>query len=171
MPRRRRQKRRRGLSAFALLMLAYATITAGVWYWSRGPLRVPVHGVSTSKLVSTFGAPRSGGRKHKGVDIFADKGTPVHPMGKGFVVRVGENRLGGKTVHTFGHAGALCYYAHLDHWGPDAIVGKPVTRSSILGYVGNTGNAATTKPHLHFEVRPMWRGLTATDPVPFLRKR
>ena len=84
------------------------------------------------------------------------------------VVRVGTNRLGGKVVWTVGERGLLCYYAHLDRWAPGLAAGQLVRRGQRLGSVGNTGNARTTRPHLHFETRPLHRGLMAVDPVPVL---
>jgi hypothetical protein len=110
-----------------------------------------------------FGAARDGGaRHHEGVDIFAPRSTPVLAVVDGRAV-YRENRLGGKTVW-LNAPGASYYYAHLDR---AAITGTERVRAGdVLGYVGNTGNAATTVPHLHFGVYRWGKG--AIDPLPLL---
>src|SRR5690349_7335059 len=87
---------------------------AMVRYW-RNPnqLMVPVRGVEPTALTSTFGAPRSGHREHKGIDIFARRGTPVVAAADGTVIRVGQNHLGGNVVWVAGGGARLYYYAHL----------------------------------------------------------
>jgi len=113
-----------------------------------------------------WGDPRSGKRKHKGVDIFADKGTPVLATGPGTVSRVRTGGLGGKTVWVrdkkFGHQQ---YFAHLD----EQLVtrGQLVNTGDTLGTVGTTGNARTTPPHLHYGI---YKGSGPVDPLPFLYK-
>ncbi len=113
-----------------------------------------------------WGDPRSGKRKHKGVDIFADKGTPVLATGPGTVSRVKTGGLGGKTVWVrddkFGHQQ---YFAHLDE--QLVIPGQSVNTGDTLGTVGNTGNARTTPPHLHYGI---YKGSGPVDPLPFLYK-
>lgn len=130
------------------------------------PLGSPVRGVRA--FHSTFGAPRSGGRRHQGTDVFAPRGTPVLAAHAGVVVHVGTFSLGGRVVHTLGRRGVLCYYAHLDDWAPGLVVGQWVAEGDVLGFVGNTGNARTTRPHLHFEARPLALALAAVDPVTLL---
>jgi len=130
-----------------------------------------VRGISRATIASTFGAPRSGERTHEGVDLFAPRGTHVLSAHDGVVIHIGEFRLGGTVIHTLGRRGVIAYYAHLDRVRSDLQVGAWVREGETLGYVGNTGNARTTPPHLHFEARPLALGLPATDPVPLLGGR
>ncbi len=145
-------------------LLAAATVLES----DRAPLSVPVDGIAANRLTDTFGAPRSGGRTHAGTDIFARRGTPVRAAHHGIVLRIGTTPLGGRSVWTFGRRGVLCYYTHLDSWAPGLAAGDWVSPATQLGTVGNGGNARTTRPHLHFEVRPLVLLLAATDPLPML---
>jgi murein DD-endopeptidase MepM/ murein hydrolase activator NlpD len=129
-------------------------------------LPVPVAGVKPAQLADTWGGPRSGGRRHEGIDIFAQRGTPVLSATEGIVLDVGTNRLGGQVVWVLGPGGQRHYYAHLDRYG-DVRAGMRVTPGTILGYVGNTGNAAATPPHLHYGIYTL-RG--AIDPYPLLHQ-
>ena len=124
----------------------------------------PVEGKDAASIRSFFGDPRDGGRRrHQGVDIFAPRGTPALAAADGRVVRVGSNRLGGKTVWLFAEElGLALYYAHLDR--QEVRRGERVRAGEIVGRVGNTGNARNTPPHLHFGVRDG----RAVDPWPFL---
>jgi murein DD-endopeptidase MepM/ murein hydrolase activator NlpD/SH3-like domain-containing protein len=127
-------------------------------------LALPVEGVDQGALQSVFGALRDAGRRtHEGVDIFAPRGTPALAVVDG-VARADTNRLGGKVVWlraAFG--GPTFYYAHLDRWAFDG--SARVRRGDVVGFVGNTGNARTTSPHLHFGIYDRH----AIDPGPFLR--
>jgi len=134
-------------------------------------LAFPVDGVDGSAIWSGFGAARDGGRRaHRGVDIFAPRGTPVLAATDGWVTRVETTRVGGNVVWMQPLFGNMrVYYAHLDEQWVDP--GEFVLAGEPLGAIGNTGNAITTPPHLHFGVyvrRPGVRG-GAQDPVEFLR--
>ena len=129
-------------------------------------LPVPVAGVKPARLVDTWGGARSEGRKHEGIDIFAKRGTPVLAATEGIVLRVGTNRLGGQVVWVLGPGGQRHYYAHLDSYG-DVRAGMRIPAGKIVGYVGNTGNAATTPPHLHYGI---YTAGGAINPYPFLRR-
>ena len=115
-------------------------------------IQIPIRSVEAKQIADTFGAPRSEERLHQGQDIFAPRGTPIYSATEGYVWRVGENRLGGNTVMVLGAGGRVYYYAHLDGHAPELEVGDEVTTDTILGIVGNTGNAKGTPPHLHFSV-------------------
>ena len=126
----------------------------------------PVAGKGNSAVQSFWGAARDGGRRsHEGIDIFAPKGTPVIAATEGRVSRTGNRGLGGKQVWLRdGKRGNSLYYAHLD-----SIIATPGQRVSIgdtLGLVGNTGNARTTPPHLHFGIYKGYRG--AQNPLPYV---
>jgi murein DD-endopeptidase MepM/ murein hydrolase activator NlpD len=129
-------------------------------------LPVPVDGVRAQQIADTWGGPRSGGRKHQGVDIFAPRGTPVRSTTDGVVLRVGTNRLGGNIVAVVGPGRQVHYYAHFERFGavkPGAIV----SAGDVLGYVGDTGNAKGTPFHLHYGVYAPVRG--AINPWPLLK--
>lgn len=154
--------------------LRHADLLAGAWHYRSQPkvMVVPVDGLEPRQLVSTWHAPRSGGRRHEGADLFAKKGTPVKSAVNGQVWRIGHDRLGGQVVWVLGEGRTLYYYAHLDSFADDLQVGDHVKRGDVLGTVGNTGNARTTPPHLHFGMyRVGWKGLRAVDPVPPLQRR
>ena len=131
-------------------------------------LPVPVDGVRSRQIADTWGGPRSGGRKHKGVDIFAPRGTPVRSTTRGLVVRVGTVKLGRKVVAVLGPGLYIHYYAHLDAFGKFK-PGDVVQEGDVLGYVGDTGNAKGTPFHLHYEVYTPKRG--AVNPWPLLKDR
>jgi murein DD-endopeptidase MepM/ murein hydrolase activator NlpD len=127
-------------------------------------LPVPVQGIHPSELADTWGAARSGGRTHEGIDIFARRGTPVISSTQGVVIFKGLNLLGGRVVEVVGPAGWRHYYAHLDAWSV-AGIGDWVEVGTVLGYVGDSGNAKGTPTHLHYGVYA--RG-EATNPYPLL---
>ena len=138
--------------------------------YARAPdarLSMPVEGASVKAVADTWHAPRPGGRRHEGQDIFAGRGTPVRPAAAGYVVRLGENDLGGKVVFVVGAGGRTYYYAHLDAHAEGLAAGDYVTPADVIGRVGTTGNAAGTPPHLHFGVYE--RG-GALDPLPLLKR-
>ncbi len=103
-----------------------------------------------------------------GQDMFAPKGTPVFSAVHGYVRRTGTNELGGNIVFVTGAGGRRYYYAHLDRIAHGLHAGQAVTTDTVLGFVGTTGNAITTPPHLHFGV---YEGREAIDPLPLLRDR
>ena len=124
----------------------------------------PVKERDTRAVLSFFGDSREGGsRNHRGVDIFAPRGTPVLSATNGRVYRVETTRIGGKVVWVRdSDEQQRIYYAHLDSQVVRS--GMEVQRGTLLGFVGNTGNARTTPPHLHFSVYS--RG--AVDPFYYL---
>lgn len=105
--------------------------------------------VGGSAYSDTWGAPRSGGRRHQGVDMLAATGTPLQAVVSGTIYH-GSNRLGGVILSLLGDNGNRYYYAHMA--GYEGVGGR-VEQAQIVGYVGDSGNA-TGAPHLHFEIRP-----------------
>ncbi|MEA2205563.1 MAG: peptidoglycan LD-endopeptidase LytH [Blastocatellia bacterium] len=130
-------------------------------------LSMPVSGVTKNQITNTWHAAR-GERRHEGQDIFAPRGTPILSATEGYVVKIGPNNLGGQTVSVIGAGGRIYYYAHLDSYATNLFEGDYVTRQTVLGYVGTTGNADGTPPHLHFGVYA--RG-GALNPLPLLSDR
>jgi len=126
----------------------------------------PVSGKGNPDIWSSFGDPRDGGRRtHKGIDIFARRGTPTLASVDGIVRRVRDRGLGGKQVWLYDEIrNQSLYYAHLDSQLVQE--GQRVRAGDTLGLVGNTGNARTTSPHLHFSIYR--RGFGAIDPKPFV---
>ncbi len=126
----------------------------------------PVSGANNKNVQSFWADPRdAGSRSHEGVDIFADKGTPVVAVSDGRIASTGERGLGGKQVWLMdGLFGKRVYYAHLDSIA--VTKGKRVKTGDTLGFVGNTGNAKTTPPHLHFGI---YRNRGAVNPFPYIK--
>ena len=129
-------------------------------------LAFPVDGHNMRAIQSVFGVDRDGGRRsHDGVDIFARRGTPVLAAAPGLAYRIGITNLGGKVVWVRDPLRNFrLYYAHLD--SQHVRDGDRIEVGDTLGFVGNTGNARTTPPHLHFGIYRSGEG--AVDPVPFL---
>lgn len=120
---------------------------------NEASLYMPVVGVQPHNLSNSWGDPRDGGRrKHRGIDIFAPKGTAIVAVTDGFISYIGEQPKGGLCLWLTTESGTSFYYAHLDRWAPGLYEGMEVRSGDLLGYVGNTGNAKTTPPHLHFAV-------------------
>ena len=126
------------------------------WRLARMPtpeaLPVPVEGVAAWRIADTWGGPRDGGRKHEGVDIFAPRGTPVRSTTRGVVGRVSDHGIGGKHVWVIGPGGERHYYAHLDGFAPGIARFDRMHPGSPIGFVGDTGNARGTPPHLHYGI-------------------
>lgn len=127
----------------------------------------PVSGANNKSIQSFWADPRdTGSRSHEGVDIFADRGTPVIAVSDGIISSTGERGLGGKQVWLKdGLFGKTIYYAHLDSIA--VVEGKKVKMGDTLGFVGNTGNAKTTEPHLHFGI---YKTKGAVNPLSFIKK-
>jgi peptidoglycan LD-endopeptidase LytH len=128
-------------------------------------LPVPVAGVQRSALRDTWHAARPGDRLHEGIDIFAPRGREVLSTTPGIVVSLASTDLGGLVVRVLGPGGQWHYYAHLDRHGPIE-PGQIVEAGALLGFVGNTGNARDTPPHLHYAIYAPAGG--AINPYPLL---
>lgn len=125
----------------------------------------PVAGKGNNAIKSFWGASRDGGsRSHEGNDIFAPKKHPVVAISYGSISSIRNRGLGGKQVWVEDYdTGLLHYYAHLDGW--NVYEDQMVWRGDTIGYVGNTGNAKNTPPHLHFGI---YKNGKAVDPKPFI---
>jgi peptidoglycan LD-endopeptidase LytH len=136
-------------------------------------LLMPVDGVSVSRVADTWHAPR-GNRLHEGQDIFAPRGTPVRSATVGFVYEISDRFRGGRSVMVLGPGGRRYFYTHLDAYADGLAEGQAVTPDTVLGYVGDDGNANGTPPHLHFgafDFDPSSCRFRALDPLPMLVDR
>lgn len=131
---------------------------------SSGNEACPVAGAVS--FSDTWGAPRSGGRSHKGVDMIAARGTPIAAIYAGTIKRISTGNLGGKSLWLRANNGDEFYYAHLDGYG-DISVGQSVPEGYVVGYNGSTGNAPSWLPHLHFQYHP--GGGSAINPYPLVK--
>jgi murein DD-endopeptidase MepM/ murein hydrolase activator NlpD len=113
-----------------------------------------------------YGDPRAGTGWHHGNDLFAPMGAPIVAVADGVLDRVGVNRLGGNRLWLTDDRGNAYYYAHLSAYAPDVADGVRVRAGQVIGFVGNTGQAITTPPHLHFEIHPS--GGDSVNPYPYL---
>jgi murein DD-endopeptidase MepM/ murein hydrolase activator NlpD len=127
--------------------------------WTSCPVSKPF------SFVDSWGAPRSGGRVHKGTDIMNPWGNKVHAIVDGVISRETSSSLGGITLYLQGADGNEYYYAHLSRYASS--VGQRVKAGELIAYNGQTGNARFTAPHLHFEVHP---GAGApVNPYPYVK--
>jgi len=137
-------------------------------------LLMPVDGLRVAQVADTWGAPR-GGRLHEGQDLFAPRGTAVRSATPGFVYRIDDLSLGGLSVTVVGGGGRRYFYTHLDTVPAELRAGQWVDVDTVIGFVGTSGNAAGTPPHLHLGVYAgteddpcAW---VALDPLPLLIDR
>ena len=132
-------------------------------------LPIPVDGIKAAQLSDTWGASRSQGRGHEGIDIMAPRGTKVLSSTNGIITSLKGNNLGGTVIWMMGPAGTYHYYAHLDGHKRGLKEGDYVKKGTLIGYVGNTGNARHTAPHLHYGLYLSGKGRGAVNPYPYLR--
>lgn len=121
--------------------------------------------IAGQRFIDSWHSPRSGGRKHEGVDIFAPRGTPIRSTTSGVVVRIGTNRLGGKVVSVM-TGRTVHYYAHLEDYG-NISRHRWIEQGEIIGTVGDSGNARGSPPHLHYGI---YTPSGAINPYPLIRQ-
>ncbi len=125
----------------------------------------PVDGFTS--FTDTWGAPRSGGRSHQGVDMLGARWTPLVAAESGTILRLRSGGLGGISIWLKGTSGDQFYYAHLEAWAEGLGAGQVVQVGELIGYMGTSGNAPDYIPHLHFEYHP--GGGVATNPYPLVK--
>jgi murein DD-endopeptidase MepM/ murein hydrolase activator NlpD len=162
------------------IFLFLAAILAIGWIIPQG-LAMPVEKATRNNYDqnSFWAYPWGESVTHKGVDIFANQGTNVHPATAGLVVWAGQNRLGGNFVMVLGPKWRLHYYAHLEEIRTHALA--LVSHQSLIGTVGNTGDAKGKPPHLHYTIKTIfpyfwradgspqgWKKSWYLNPIPYL---
>ena len=137
-------------------------------------LAIPVEGISPEQLTRSFEDRRSAVRTHEAIDILAPRNTPVKAVDDGTIARLFYSKAGGITVYQFDPSERFCYYyAHLERYADGLKEGDRVKKGQVIGYVGVSGNAPKTTPHLHFAVfrltaaKRWWEG-TPLDPYDIL---
>lgn len=151
------ERRRQRLAELARLQGA----AAGVSIDALPGFMCPVQGGAS--FINDWGFPRSGGRRHKGTDMFAPRGTNLLAVGNGSV-RLDTSSLGGISVWLDSDYGARFYYAHLDGYPDGLASGQRVSGGQVVGFLGDSGNARGGSPHLHFQIHP--GGGAAVNPYP-----
>jgi peptidoglycan LD-endopeptidase LytH len=142
---------------------------------ARRDFEMPVEGIKREQLVRSFEDRRSGSRSHEAIDILAPRNTPVKAVEDGTIARLFESKAGGTTIYQFDPTDLYCYYyAHLERYAPGLREGDRVRKGQVIGYVGTSGNAPKTTPHLHFAIfkltaeKHWWEGIPI-DPYDILR--
>jgi murein DD-endopeptidase MepM/ murein hydrolase activator NlpD len=127
-------------------------------------LIIPVEGVDDDDLRDSYFDSR-GGRLHEALDIMAPRHRPVRAVEDGRVAKLFTSKAGGITVYMFDPSERFCYYyAHLDRYASGLREGQELRQGDVIGYVGSTGNASATAPHLHFAIfrltseKQWWKG-------------
>jgi len=139
-------------------------------------LLIPVVGVTASQLQDTFSQSRSEGRRHDAIDIIAPQGTQVLATTDGSILKLFRSDRGGITLYELDPSGKyVYYYAHLLGYADGVTEGKQLRRGEVIGYVGDTGNAAPGQFHLHFAILKTqsprkWSGGDPINPFPLLTR-
>lgn len=137
-------------------------------------LGMPVQGIRRADLVDGY-HERRGRRIHNALDIMAPRNTPVRAATSGTIAALNSSPAGGTSIWQYDTSGSFCYfYAHLARYAPGLRAGQTVARGDVLGFVGTTGNAPKSAPHLHFavfrlETRGRWWTGEPVNPYPLLR--
>ncbi len=142
---------------------------------ASGKLNIPDAGVRPAELTDSYGDPRSGGRRHEGIDILAAEGTPVLAAAAGVIVGRDSSELGGISLYQRDlDERTIYFYGHLQRYQAGLKEGDLVRQGEVVAYVGQTGNVQPGNPHLHFAVYTVtepnrwWRGrnLSPCDLLP-----
>lgn len=116
-------------------------------------LVIPVAGIAAKDLVDSFDDMRGGTRRHNALDILAARNTPVLATVTGKVLKVHNSTAGGLTIYMADPTSRFVFmYGHLESLRPGIAEGQSLKRGEIIGFVGSSGNANPSVPHLHFQV-------------------
>ena len=164
------------LDALALKPSGVETVTADDLALLAREIAMPLDGVDPATLRSNFDERRGGGtRQHQALDIMAARRTPVKSAAKGRVLKLFTSAAGGLMIYAADSSERfILMYAHLDGYASGLRDGAPIARGQVIGYVGSTGNATASAPHLHFAVArsadvKRWSKGKPIDPVPVLQ--
>lgn len=152
------------------------TVTADDLALLAREIAMPLDGVDPASLRSNFDERRGGGtRQHQALDIMAPRRTPIRAAVKGRVLKLFSSGAGGVMVYAADSSERfILMYAHLDGYAPGLRDGAALARGQVIGYVGSTGNASPSAPHLHFAIArsadvKRWSKGKPIDPVPVLQ--
>ena len=152
------------------------TVTADDLALLAREVAMPLDAIAPASLRSNFDERRGGGtRQHQALDLMAPRGTPIRAAAKGRVLKLFTSAAGGLMVYAADSSERfILMYAHLDRYAPELYDGSALARGQVIGYVGSTGNASPTAPHLHFAIArsadvKRWSKGKAIDPVPVLQ--
>lgn len=140
--------------------MIYAGTSLVLYDPGSGPAETPVCPVPGSRFINDWGFPRPNGRLHVGTDLFAPRGTPFRAPVSGSVA-TGQGPVGGRQVWLTDAVGNRWLGSHLDAFGATGWV----SAGEVIGYVGDSGNAQGSSPHLHLEYHPVGRGPVPLYPV------
>ena len=139
-------------------------------------IAMPLDGIDPASLRSNFDERRGGGtRQHQALDMMAPRRTPIRSAATGRVLKLFTSAAGGLMIYAADSSERfVLMYAHLDGYAPELRDGAPLVRGQVIGYVGSTGNASPTAPHLHFAIArsadvKRWSRGKPIDPVPVLQ--
>ncbi len=136
-------------------------------------LGYPLAEIKPRELRSQFTDKRRGHR-HNAIDLMRKRGTPVMAVTDGIIRKLYRSKTGGISIYMFDGSKEYCFfYGHLDHYAKNLHEGQQVHKGEVIGFVGYTGNAKRSAPHLHFAVsltgpRHLWFGGIPVDPYPML---
>ena len=159
--------------ALGVLLFTIPVISAAAERPVLPDIGYPLAEVKPKELRSQFNDHRRG-HTHHAIDLMRRRGTPVMAVTDGVIRKLYRSRSGGISVYLFDGSEEYCFfYAHLDHYSKNLHEGQEVHKGDVIAYVGSTGNAKRSSPHLHFAVSltgpaRRWSGGVAIDPYPIL---
>jgi murein DD-endopeptidase MepM/ murein hydrolase activator NlpD len=157
----------------ALSFLAFQLVASAAAPPPLPEIGYPLRDIGTRELRSQFNDKRRG-HIHHAIDLMRRRGTPILAVADGTVRKLCRSRSGGISAYLFDASEQYCFfYGHLDHYAKGLHEGREVHRGDVIGYVGSTGNAKRSAPHLHFAVsrtgpERKWFGGVPIDPFPIL---
>lgn len=159
--------------ALGILLLVLPALSGAAKRPTLPELGYPLAEVKTKELHSQF-ADKRRGHRHNAIDLMRKRGTPVMAVTDGVIRKLYRSKSGGISIYMFDGSQEYCFfYAHLDHYAKGLHEGQEVQKGEVIGYVGSTGNARRSAPHLHFAVsltgpKRLWSGGIPIDPYPML---
>lgn len=160
-------------TAFLVFLLTFPLVLRAARRPELPEMGYPLAEVKPRELRSQFHDKRRG-HQHQAIDLMRPRGTPVMAVADGVIRKLNRSKTGGISVYLFDTSGKYCFfYGHLDRYAKSLHEGQAVHRGQVIAYVGYTGNAKRSSPHLHFAVSLTradgnWWGGTAIDPYPIL---